>query len=425
LLSLIDDVLDIAKIEAGHLTLDSVTFDLSDLMHHTVDMMRSRSSAKGLKLLVTCSPMVPRSIRSDPRRIRQLLVNLIGNAIKYTEKGSVNVRLDGKRFDDHRRMLLGLEVEDTGIGIAPQDQARIFEPFIQAGGASDQQGVGLGLSICRQVVNMMGGTIAVRSTPGEGSLFTVEVPVTPVEESDHGPAKEDNYTQLLSLVPGQPEYRILLVEDKKENWLLLQRLLEDAGFKVQVADDGFRGIEMFRTWKPHLIWMDLRLPGMSGIEAARQIRTLPGGRQVKIVALTASAFAQQREEVLAAGLDDFVRKPFRREEIFDCMARHLGANYSYREFESNVVIDSVAVSFTESLAALPQELRKELSDVLVRLDPKPIAKVIERVSEYDGKLADVLGSYAKQYAYTPIFNALKQCEPEPGERPAMYSAKSV
>ena len=333
--------MDMAKIEAGRIALDHVSFDLNDLVRDAVGMMRARACDKALELFLNISPMVPRFICSDAGKLRQVLVNLIGNAVKYTERGSVTVRLDySMRIDDSRRILLILEVEDTGIGIALEDQARIFDVFVQVGRASTQQGTGLGLSICRQFVEMMGGSIRVRSTPREGSLFTVELPVERAEESEV--AANDDHGQVVGLAPGQPAYRILIVEDKRENWLLLQRLLEDAGFQVQVAEDGALGVEMFRIWQPHLIWMDLRLPLMGGLEAAREIRAMDGGLRVKIVAISASAFAQQREEVLAAGLNDFVRKPYRREEIFDCMAHHLGVRYLHGEPLRGAPTDPVA-----------------------------------------------------------------------------------
>ena len=311
LLGLIDDVLDTAKIEAGRVTLNHASFDLGDLVRDCIVMMRVRASDKGLELFLHSDPIVPRFVRSDAGKLRQVLVNLIGNAVKFTERGSVTVRLNARRMDASRDIRLILEVEDTGIGIAPEDQARIFDVFVQAGQTSTQKGTGLGLSITQQFVHMMGGSIHVESSIGKGSLFRVELPVQEAEESEAVAANDDR-GQVVGLAPGQPDYRILIVEDKRENWLLLQRLLEDAGFQVQVAEDGAQGVEMFRTWQPHLIWMDIRLPVMGGLEATGRIRALEGGRRVKIVALTASAFAQQREEVLAAGLDDFLRKPYRR-----------------------------------------------------------------------------------------------------------------
>ncbi len=404
LLGLIDDVLDIAKIEAGRIALDNASFDLTGLVRDNVNMLRARARSKGLELFLETSPAVPRFVRSDAGKLRQVLVNLIGNALKYTERGSVTVRLDAKPDDDRIRLIL--EVEDTGIGIALEDQARIFAPFVQVGKPATQNGTGLGLSITWEFVQLMGGTISVRSALGEGALFRVELPVEQVDESELVQAHHDN-GHVMGLAPGQPEYRILVVEDKKENWLLLQRLLQDAGFQVRVAEDGAQGVEIFRTWQPHLIWMDLRLPVMGGLEAAGAIRALAGGRQVKIVALTASAFARQREEVLAAGLDDFVRKPFRREEIFDCMGRHLGVRYSYREVLRKSPDDPAAVLRPEALAMLPEQLRQELADALVRLDAGPIFEAIGRVSELDAQLGGILACCAKRFAYTQILHALE------------------
>ena len=408
LLGLIDDVLDMAKIEAGRVTLDRVSFQVSDLVSDIVSMMRERASDKGLELFLNSSPRVPRLVCSDAGKLRQVLVNLIGNAVKYTDRGRVTVRVDSKPMDDSPGILLIFEVEDTGIGIALEDQAPIFDAFVQAGKASAQKGIGLGLGISRQFVHMMGGTIGVQSTLGEGSLFRVEWPVELGEESEVV-ASNDDHGQVVGLAPGQLEYRILIVEDKRENWLLLQRLLQDAGFQVRVAGDGAQGVELFQSWQPHLIWMDLRLPGLGGLEAAHEIRGLEGDRQVKIVALTASAFAGQQDEVLAAGMDDFLRKPYRREEIFDCMARHLGVRYLYGE-ASRSPADPVVPLRPEALAMLPPQLRKDLGDALIRLDPGPIAEVIDRVSEQDAQLGAVLARWAKRFAYTEMLNALEDCD---------------
>jgi signal transduction histidine kinase/ligand-binding sensor domain-containing protein/DNA-binding response OmpR family regulator len=405
LLGLIDDVLDTAKIEAGHTKLENVSFDVTSLVRDNIDMMCARAADKGLELFLESSSRVPRFIRSDAGKLRQVLINLIGNAVKFTDHGSVTVCLDAQRIDDRSDILLILEVEDTGIGIVPEDQARIFEVFVQAGHSSSRKGTGLGLSITRQFVELMGGTVSLRSTPGKGSKFRVEVPVEPAEESEGAAANQDR-GQVVGLEPGLPAYRILIVEDRKENWLLLQRLLEDAGFQVQVAEDGVEGVERFRSWQPHLIWMDIRLSVMGGIEATREIRSLKGGRQVKIVALTASAFAQQREEVLAAGLDDFLRKPFRREEIFDCMARHLGVRYTYRQIEPVRRADSTPAPRPD-LAMLPEQLLRELADAVVTLDAKLIGEAIARVAKHDAQLGEGLARAAKRSAYTEILKVLE------------------
>jgi len=405
LLGLIDEVLDVAKIEAGRVTVEIAPFNLSALVRDALEMMRPRASAKSIELLMDASSNVPSFARSDAAKLRQLLVNLIGNAVKFTEEGSVTLRVDAKPIDAGHRFLLIFEVQDTGIGIAPEDQMRIFSPFVRVGKAATQDGTGLGLSIARRFVQMMGGTIRVDSALGKGSLFHIEVPVERAEELNVITTADD-FQKVVGLEPGQPEYRILIVEDKRENWLLLQRLLRDAGFQVQVAEDGAQGVEMFRTWQPHLICMDLRLPILGGIEAAREIRSLDGGLRVKIVAITASAFAHQREEVLAAGLDDFVRKPYRAQEIFDCMARHLGVRYLYKEARRASPAEPATLQ-REALAMLPHALRKDLAKALVRLDPGPIREVIDRVSEEDARLGEALTLCAKRYAYTEILNALE------------------
>jgi signal transduction histidine kinase/CheY-like chemotaxis protein len=405
LLHLIDDVLDLAKIEAGRMVVENAPFDVSGLVVGIVEMMRERAGAKNIALLGNATSSVPAFARSDAVKLRQVLINLLGNAVKFTNQGSVTLRMDAKPLEPGRTLLI-LEVQDTGIGIAPEDQARIFAPFVQVGNDATHNGTGLGLTITRQFVKMMGGTIDVRSAPGEGSLFRVELPLEQAVESEVV-ATADGHGPVAGLVPGQPEYRVLIVEDKRDNWLLLQRLLLDAGFRVRVAEDGAQGVEMFRSWQPHLIWMDLRLPVKGGLEVTREIRAMDGGREVKIVALTASAFARQRDEVLAAGMDDFLRKPYRPGEIFDCMARHLGVRYLFREASRVFAPDPVAALRPEALAMLPERLREELAQALVRLDPGPIAEVIGRISEQDAQLGAALANCADRLAYTEILNALE------------------
>jgi CheY-like chemotaxis protein len=251
----------------------------------------------------------------------------------------------------------------------------------------------------------MGGTIRLESTPGKGSLFRVELPVGRAEGCDMRNEKRDD-ERIIGLAAGQPEYRILIVEDQRENWRLLQRLLEPAGFLVRVAEDGAQGVEVFRSWRPQFIWMDLRLPIMGGLEAAQWIRELDGGQEVKIVALSASAFAQERDQVLAAGLDDFVRKPYRRSDIFDCMARQLGLKYLYGQEPLVSAGEPIPALRPEALAALPQELSVDLRNALISLDMEWITNVIGRVSKLDNTLGAALSGRAARFAYGEILNAL-------------------
>jgi CheY-like chemotaxis protein len=407
LLDLIDDVLDMAKIETGSVIVENASFDLNALVYDAVDMIRERAQAKNLELRVEIASGTPRFVRSDPGKVRQVLANLVGNAVKYTEEGRVTVLVNSKLAENSRDSALILEVEDTGIGIAPEDQARIFDPFVQAGSTKTRVGAGLGLSISRRFVELLGGTIQVESTPRLGSRFRVEVPVETTKAP--GAMLEDAAVEeVAGLEPGQPGYRILIVEDQRENRLLLERLLHEAGFQVRVAEDGSQAIEAFREWRPHFIWMDVRLPVLGGVEAAKRIRELEGGRGVKIVAVTASASASQREEVLAAGLDDFLRKPYRRGEIFECMARHLGVRYLYRA-SGQASADVSAGLRHEDLAALPVSLRDELERAVVSLDREWIARLVSQISEQNDSLGSVLARLAAVFSYTPILRALENC----------------
>jgi signal transduction histidine kinase/ligand-binding sensor domain-containing protein/CheY-like chemotaxis protein len=402
LLSLINDVLDMARIDSGRIAVENAPLDLKELMRDIVDLMRVRAGQKCLELFLEHSSAGSPLVWADAQKLRQVLLNLIGNAVKHTERGGVFLRVDLEPADDSQHLRLAVEVRDTGIGISAEDQARIFEPFVQVGKAATRRGTGLGLAITRKYVELMGGTIRVASTPGIGSLFRVELPVRKAEKSEM-PKSRINPGRIVGLEPGQPRYRVLIVEDQVENWLLLRRILESSGFEVQVAENGAAGIEKFLAWRPHFIWMDWRLPGMDGLAATRHIRALDGGKDVKIAILTAFAFTEQRTEAVAAGADDFVRKPFQPEAIFDCLSRHLGVRYTYQEAPAEGRVGALR---PEALEALPKELRLELVDALILLDIDRITELIGRISEHDAALGVGLAGFAERFEYTPILNAL-------------------
>jgi signal transduction histidine kinase/CheY-like chemotaxis protein len=326
LLALIDDVLDVAKIEAGKHEVIAAPCDLAALAHEVTEIMRVKAESKRLSLVSLPDPGLHPYVLTDAPKLRQVLVNLMSNAIKFTDSGVVALRVSTIGPDDAGGLKLRFEVEDSGVGIAADEQARIFEPFVQVGRPGGQKGTGLGLTITRQFVEMMGGSIVLESVAGRGSRFTVEVPSKVAAESEvlrTGSVAGSRFV----LEPGQPECRVLIVEDDPENGMIMEQMLHRAGFTVRLTRSGAAGIEEFREWRPHFIWMDMRMPEMSGTDAARRIRELPGGLKVKIAAMTASAFASEREEVLAAGMDDFVRKPYHSDKVFDCMVRQLGVRF--------------------------------------------------------------------------------------------------
>ena len=443
LLALINDVLEMAKIEAGQITLNSRAFDLHRLLSNLQEMLRCRAEAKGLKLIFEDSPEVPQYVRTDEGKLRQVLINLLGNAIKFTQQGKVTLRLmtesqqsavsnqqssvglgcrgDGEMGNASQPStlcplpstlsspfhILVFEIEDTGSGIELDQDEALFDAFVQTEtGRQSQEGTGLGLAISRQFVRLMGGDIRVSSVLGRGTTFRFAIRVEPVQKTTDL-ATTPVHRKVIGLAPNQPTYRILVVEDNRLNCLALIKLLKSCGFQVQEASNGHDAIALWRSWRPDLIWMDIRMPGMDGCEATRRIKAGAGGREGNgeageagevqdrgrqglgvsgqlsangrqsipqekskipsgaerslseampdkaiasrainpkskiqnpkspiIIALTASAFEEDRATILAAGCDDIVNKPFRQAIIFDKMAHYLGVRYLYQDQET-------------------------------------------------------------------------------------------
>jgi signal transduction histidine kinase/CheY-like chemotaxis protein len=328
LLGLIDDVLDVAKIEAGKEELAIAASDLISTVRTVVEMMRGRAEDKHLALVYHQSPGVPRHARVDAPKLRQILINLLSNAIKFTREGTVTLRLSAQPADQSGRAQFCFDIEDTGVGMPQHDLGRIFEPFEQVRNTGPQTGTGLGLTITRRFVELMGGTLLVESEVGRGSRFVVELPLELAEQSEiYNVAPGHSFV----LEAGQQEWRVLIIEDDPESATVLRKMLTRSGFQVRIARNGSFGIRAFQQWHPHFIWMDLGLPQMGGTEVTRRIRRLDGGAEVKIAAITASSYAWERDDAKRAGFDDFTFKPFRQREIFLCMARHLGARYSSSE----------------------------------------------------------------------------------------------
>jgi PAS domain S-box-containing protein len=357
LLDLINDVLEMSKIEAGKLTFSPTNFDLRTLIHNLEDMFRLRATSKGLQLLIELAPDVPQWICTDEGKLRQVLINLLGNAIKFTQTGTITLRVSllppslnqtGSHslesicttFDRSADIqFLQFEVSDTGAGINPTELSTLFEPFVRSQQRNYYtEGTGLGLPISRKYVQLMRGTIQILSQYGNGTTVQIRLPV------QLGIALEPRSPQLRStishLAPGQEKYRLLVVEDHAESRRLLVTLLHSLGFEVQEAADGSQAIKMWQDWQPHLIWMDMHLPIIDGYEATRQIRTREKARgksapsvqeQTVIIALTASAFEEDKTKVLAAGCNDFVRKPFRDHLLLSKIQDYLGVQFVYRE----------------------------------------------------------------------------------------------
>jgi signal transduction histidine kinase/CheY-like chemotaxis protein len=411
LLALISDVLDMSKIEAGRIVLNPETFDMDELVHDVMYMMHRRAEGRGLQLILDQSSDFPRYVEADPAKLRQILINLLSNAVKYTEEGGITLRL-GAHNGHSEHTVLRIEVEDTGIGIAKQDLEHIFQPFEQLGVHAQREGTGLGLALTKQFVEMMGGEIGVESTVGKGSLFCAEIPVRRVDE-DKIAQVEPSRGRVVGLEPGQPKYRILIVEDHQDSRLLLKRLLEPVGFAVRVAVNGEEAVHIFEKWKPHFIWMDRRMPVMDGLTATRRIKAMAGGKETVIVVLSASVMKEQRTEVLEAGCDDFLLKPFREAKMFKTMAKHLGLRYLYAEEPTEPAVPEAKIepgSIADSLAALSPETLSELKKAVEEIDLEATQRIIERISERDRALAAALGGLLKNFRFDILQELTKEAK---------------
>jgi PAS domain S-box-containing protein len=416
LLALINDVLELSKIEAGRVELRLENFDLHHMLLGLGEMFSLRAEAKGLTLVVDLAPGVPQYVRADQGKLRQVLINLLGNAVKFTHTGDVMLRVwmedESSSINSHSSLVF--EVEDTGVGIAPDELEAVFDAFVQtASGKGSQQGTGLGLPISRQYVQTMGGELSVTSEPGQGSRFQFDLPVEVVRGADTEGAQPAR--RVVGLEPGQPVYRLLVVEDIQASRQLLVKLLRSIGFDVRAASNGQQAVEMWEKWRPHFIFMDLRMPVMDGRETTRYIKAQPGGQETVIVALTASAFEEDQAEVLALGCDDFVRKPFREAEIFDMLVKHLGVHFVYEGVErGNGDRDGDRdrdVPDPAALADMPSDWGAALRRATTEGDLARMLALIEQVQARDAVLAEGLAHLAHNFEYDAILHLVGQAEP--------------
>ena len=408
LLDLINNVLEMSKIEAGRIAFEPNNFDLHRTLANLESILREQAGRKGLQLVFEQSREVPRYIRTDERKLRQVLINLLGNAIKFTNTGSVILRMT---VSDQRSAFskapqsescgLRFEVIDMGTGIAPDEMDRLFEAFVQTrSGLTVREGSGLGLPISRQCVQLLGGEISVESQVGSGSNFSFVIPVELVSADRIEP--EHPYRRVIGLVPGQSRYRILVVDDSQDNRVLLQQMLENAGFEVQTAESGQTAVEICRSWHPHLTWMDIRMPGIDGYQATKLIKESEGP-ETKIIAVTASAFEEERARVLESGCDDFVRKPFSEADIYGLTARHLNVQYIYEELEPSVVTENMRLTPAD-LTGLPDDWVIELREAATRGRAQKLLTLIKQIEEGNHKVADTLRAMVANYEFQHILD---------------------
>ena len=407
LLQLINDVLDMSKIEARRTEVVEEAFELRALPRDIVAMLGDRATAAGLHLSVDLADDLPSHVRCDHLKLRQILINLVGNAIKFTHEGGVVLRME--RLDAGTASTrLAFLVEDSGAGIAEEDLERVFEPFEQVAALGANKGTGLGLAIARQFATLMGGTLTAHSRVGVGSTFRLELPVAIVAEAEL-PQPLEQMRPVRGLAPGQPQFRILVVEDNPDSRMLLVRELGSLGLDVREAANGAEAVAAFEDWRPHLIWMDWRMPVMNGIGATRCIRALPGGADVRIVGLTASAFEERGEEFRAAGCDDYLRKPYRIGEVLATMARLLGLRYAHaEEAATNASRECGDADTIAAAQSVTPELRQRLSAAVAVCHYSDTMKIVDEIRQVAPRAADCMEAHLLRFDWRGLQQALAE-----------------
>ncbi|MDF0554563.1 response regulator [Kamptonema sp. UHCC 0994] len=414
LLTLINDVLEMSKIEAGQLVLRESCFDIVRFIHSIQEMFALKASEKGLMLRIEQEINVPAYVYGDQAKLRQILINLLSNAIKFTVNGSVTLRIKvipetDDAISSSKLEALGsaialyLEVEDTGCGIALSDLASIFEAFMQTDRGRHAQGTGLGLSISRQFARLMGGDITVQSTLNQGSIFTCKAILHLPESVDLIESKVNHH--VISLEPGQKTYRILVAEDVPVNRQLLVTVLESVGFEVSAVTNGVEAIARWQNWHPHLIFMDIQMPEMDGYEATRQIRAKGGKDNVAIVALTAYAFEEDRTASLQAGCDDYIAKPFTETVLFDKIAHYLGVRYCYAETSSlkpqSVTLQQKTLS-PQDLKIMPLNWVTQVNEAALDLNDTRLRQLIAQIPSENQFLVEALTNLVDRFQLEAI-----------------------
>jgi len=351
LLHIINDVLDFSKLEADSVELEDIPFDIHALLSYAVDIVTPRANAKAVHIELSIAPEVPRFIKADAGRVRQVVLNLIGNAVKFTERGSVRLLVDVTADARHLRF----EVHDTGIGVAPGHLPRLFSSFTQADSSISRRfgGSGLGLAISKKLVTRMAGTIGVESTLGQGSVFWFEVPLRPSSESESNAVLSSTANQafeesLQALSALERPLRVLVAEDNATNQVVVKAVLSKFGIVPVVVGNGAEAVEAVRRTPYDVVLMDVHMPEMDGLEAARAIRSIKGSvGRVPIIALTANALIGDFDECRSAGMNAYVAKPFKTDELMIAIANAVtGAESSVRNASSTTVAAASAVNWT-------------------------------------------------------------------------------
>jgi PAS domain S-box-containing protein len=411
LLSLINDILELSKMEAGHLELNPKNIDLKALFSDIQMMFNRPAQSKHLQFLFETDPGLPQYIIVDDHKLRRIFINLIGNAIKFTDEGGIAVRARVDKTEKNKSRLI-VEIQDSGPGIPENELTKLFKHFVQTTtGISKSSGSGLGLALSRELAILMGGDITVTSEIGKGSVFTFHVEI---KDGNAEAVQELSSKRVIGYDKEHGNYRILVVDDKAENLQVVVNLLNMVGFETKEALNGEDAIEKFEEWDPHLILMDMRMPIMDGYEATRRIKSTEKGKHTPIIALTASSFNVERRKTIALGMQGHIRKPFRESEFFGTIGNVLGIKYLYEDevpfAQERFFADDEAI--VENISKLPNDLVLKMQDAVAVADLDKLIELIEGIDHDHSQLARLLIALANNYDYDYLKQVLSKKEIE-------------
>ena len=410
LLNILNDILDLSKVESGRASLQLEEFKLSHLLDDLTHLFQEPAKAKQLSLTLNKQSSLPNDIRGDEQKIRQIITNLLGNAVKFTQTGGIRFNVTVHLGVDEKPRLL-FSVSDTGPGMAPDELHRIFEPFQQGhAGKNGSGGTGLGLALCRKYAELMEGNITVQSELGTGSTFQFEVPVEVVGGTDFFKRKKNS--TVLRPSAGQSAGRILIVDDMVENTTLLVNLLKPSGFDCLTAISGEETLAVFPDWRPQLILMDVCMPGsMDGLETIRRLRKVADGEKVKIICVSGTAFPEDRARAMAAGADDFVAKPLQMDELLAkvgsllSLSREAGTSAPQDQAPAPTLEGKIIIT-AGLLALMPDTWLHQMHEALATADSNEIIALIKMMEPHDSQTAKGLLKLASQFDYDGIRNLL-------------------
>lgn len=418
LLSLINDVLNLSKIEAGKLLLELENFDFFAFLFNLQEMFLEQARRKGLLLELFIEKDVPNWIKSDPNKLRQILINLVGNAIKFTQQGGVTIKVKltdpffccvPQEIDSEQETLCWIQCEiiDTGVGIPQEELESVFEAFVQSKiGKVFSGGTGLGLTISRSLTELMQGELSVESIVGKGSIFRIKIPVKKLANSEQKLLK--HYHHAIRLVPGQQKYRILVVDDHLENRQLLVKWMQKLGLKVQEATNGKQAVEIWKQWQPDLIWMDIGMPILDGYEATQQIRSQIGGEKPVIIALSAHVTEIEQDLALQVGCNDFMTKPFQEKTLLEKMKQYLGLKFIDDVYPIDSLPQLLKIDLNpEQFQVMPISWLNQLSEFALLGSDELLLQHLEKIPQEYHELISELQKLVNNYKFEEIYSLVE------------------